>query len=503
MSHIENFDPNVKTVGDGTLKFLKLLLPNISWVEIKKIIPVFGLFFLIAFVYHVLRCLKITLLVKADGSGAQVIPFIKFWLVMPSAIIFTYFYARLARHQNRTILIYNVLGIFAGFFILFALFLYPNKEQLSINLLSNLLANKLDNKFYAIMPILTHWPEALFYIMAEMWSIIVLSILFWGFCNEVTKIEDAKRFYALIALGANCAGIVAGQFMQLISKFVANSWEQSIMIFMVTTIISCFLIIIIFIKLNNEHNFQCSNNSSSSTLDADPLVNKKHKHKISLLESIKYIFRYKYVALLAIIVITYNIVFNLADVIWIDQLNQRFSSATDLNNYLAQLDFLIGIFSLIIGIFIFTNMMNKFGWTITAMVPPIVWLITSCGLYITIYAEKHGFSSINNLILILGTLQISLGKALKYCIFDQIKEMSFIPLSIEQQRNTKAIIDGIISRSAKSSSSLILQGLLIFGFSEISGAIPIVAIIIMITIVIWSWATCKMGVCINNNNLIN
>lgn len=499
MSHIENFDPNVKTVGDSILKFLKLLLPSISWAEIKKIIPVFSLFFLIAFVYHVLRCLKITLLVKADGSGAQVIPFIKFWLVMPSAIIFTYFYTRLARHQNRTILIYNVLGIFAGFFILFALFLYPNKEQLSINLL----ANKLDNNFYAIMPILTHWPEALFYIMAEMWSIIVLSILFWGFCNEVTKIEDAKRFYALIALGANCAGIVAGQFMQLISKFVANSWEQSIMIFMLTTIISCFLIIIMFIKLNNQHNFQSLNHASYAKLDADTLYNKKHQHKISLLESIKYIFRYRYVALLAIIVITYNIVFNLADVIWIDQLNQRFSSATDLNNYLAQLDFLIGIFSLIIGIFIFTNMMNKFGWTITAMVPPIVWLITSCGLYLTIYAEKHGFSSINNLILILGTLQISLGKALKYCIFDQIKEMSFIPLSVEQQRNTKAIIDGIISRSAKSSSSLILQGLLIFGFSEISGSIPIVAIIIMITIIIWSWATCKMGVRISNNNLIN
>ncbi len=499
MSYVQDSRTNIKILGDYTFKFLKSILPVVSIPEIKKIIPIFSLFFFIAFVYHILRCLKITLIVKADGSGAQVIPFIKFWLVMPSAIVFTYLYAILARHNNRKILIYNILGIFSVFFILFALFLYPNKEQLRFDLLCDFLFYHLPKNFHGIIPILFHWPEAIFYIMAEMWSIIVLSILFWGFCNEITKIEDAKRFYALIALGANCAGIFSGQFMQFISKYVASSWEHSVSIFMITVISSCFFIVIIFMKLNNAHTLD-----TSSDIMTDQVLprTEKSKHKISLSESIKYIFRYKYIALLAIIVITYNIVFNLADVLWIDQLNIRFASASELNNYLAQLDFLVGIFSLIIGIFIFTNMMKKFGWTITAMMPPVVWLITSIALYSTIFTEKFGFD-LNNIILILGTLQISLGKALKYCIFDQIKEMSFIPLSIEQQRNSKAIIDGIISRFGKSSSSIILQVILICGFSEISTAIPIIALLIIITIAVWCYATCKIGTRIKNNNLIN
>ena len=81
MSHIKDPELNLQTIGDYTSKLLKSILPVISIKEIKKIIPIFSLFFLISFVYHILRCLKITLIVKADGSGAEVIPFVKFWLV--------------------------------------------------------------------------------------------------------------------------------------------------------------------------------------------------------------------------------------------------------------------------------------------------------------------------------------------------------------------------------------------------------------------------------------
>ena len=472
---------NPKAYFQMASRLIKKIIPISSKAELKKIAPIFSLLFLISFVYHILRCLKITLIVKASGSGAEVIPFLKFWLVMPSAILFTCFYVWLAKHPNRKTLIYSMLGLFSAFFIIFMTFLYPYREQLYLTGLADWLNYHLPSNFHGIIPILRNWPEAMFYVMAEMWSIIVLSILFWGFCNEITKIEDAKRFYALIALGANCAGIFSSQFIQIISRFFANSWSQSLTIFLSTITLNCFLIIFIFIKLNNAQ--------QSLTIN---LINKTYKHKISLLESIKYIFRYKYIALLAAMVIGYNVVFNLSDVLWIGQINQRFPSHHELNNYLAQLDFLVGIFSLITGLFIFSNLINKFGWKITALVPPIIWLITSICLYIALFAENIGFG-LNNLILILGTLQISLGKALKYCIFDQIKEITFIPLSIEQQRNSKAIIDGIVSRMGKSGSSLILQGFLIFGVGEIISVTPTISILIIITIFAWIYATNKMG----------
>jgi AAA family ATP:ADP antiporter len=471
-----------KTYLQKANSLFKAIIPIASKAELKKVTPIFSLLFLISFVYHVLRCLKITLIVKASGSGAEVIPFLKFWLVMPSAIGFTYFYVWLAKHPNRKTLVYNILGLFSGFFIIFMVFLYPNREELYLNSLANWLSLNLTSNFHGIIPILRNWPEAIFYVMAEMWSIIVLSILFWGFCNEITKIEDAKRFYALIALGANCAGIFSSQFIQLISKFFAESWSQSVTVYLSTIILNCFFIVFIFIKLDNSQNTENPLN----------LEQKTSKHKISFLESIKYIFRYKYITLLAAMVIGYNVVFNLADVLWLGQINQRFPSHHELNNYLAQLDFLVGVFSLVTGLFIFSNLMNKFGWKITALVPPIVWLITSICLYIALFAENIGFG-LNNLILILGTLQISLGKALKYCIFDQIKEMTFIPLSIEQQRSSKAIVDGIVSRAAKSGSSIVLQGFLIFGVGEIISVTPTISILIIITIFAWIYATNKMG----------
>jgi ATP:ADP antiporter, AAA family len=444
----------------------------------KKVAPIFMLFFLISFVYHILRCLKITLIVKASSSGAEAIPFLKFWFIMPSAILFTAFYVWLAKRPNRKVLIYSILGIFSAFFLIFMTVLYPNKEILYLNSLSNLLLNYLPKNLHSVVPILYHWPETLFYIIAEMWSIIVLSILFWGFCNEITKLEDAKRFYALIALGGNCAGICSGQFMQVVSNFITDSWSESMIIFLATVIISCIFIVIIFTKLDKP--------------DLQNIKNIK-TNKIAFTESLKYIVKYKYITLLAIMVLGYNIVFNLADVLWIGQVNQRFHSHNELNNYLAQLDSLVGFFSLIIGLFIFSNLINKFGWKITALVPPIIWLITSLCLYTVLFTESFADIKLNNLILILGTLQIAIGKAVKYCIFDQIKEITFIPLSIEHQRNSKAVIDGIISRIGKSGSSIILQGFLIFGVSEIITITPIIASIILITIFAWIHATNKMG----------
>lgn len=483
MNYIQQIILNQKPFYQTLAKLLKTITPISSKQEIVQIIPVFSLFFFISFVFHLLHCLKKTLILKASG-GAEIIPFIQVWLVMPSAILFTWAYIKLAKKPNRKTLIYSTLGLFGTFFAVFMILLYPYKNQLYLTNISAILKQQLPSNLSYISQVVHYWPEALFYVMSEMWSIIVLSILFWGFCNETTKLEDAKRFYAIIALGANCAGILSGQFMQVVSKYFATSWLQSITIFLSSLIISCVFITIIFIKINDKQNSNLTISKQNTP--------ENNKHKVAFSESIKYIVKYKYITLLAIMVIGYNMVFNLADLVWLDQINRRFTSATDLNNYLAQLDFLVGIFSLIIGLFIFSNIINKFGWKITALVPPIVWLISSICLYLALFAEKYGIN-LNNLILILGTLQISTGKAVKYCIFDQVKEITFIPLSIEQQKNGKAVIDGIISRIGKSGGSIIIQVLLAIGIGEIITITPIVSIIIIITIFAWIYATNKLG----------
>ncbi len=46
--------------------------------------------------------------------------------------------------------------------------------------------------------------------MSELWSNIIFSLLIWGFANSITKLSEAKRFYALFGIGTNISGMAAG-----------------------------------------------------------------------------------------------------------------------------------------------------------------------------------------------------------------------------------------------------------------------------------------------------
>lgn len=48
--------------------------------------------------------------------------------------------------------------------------------------------------FHAPLSIIRNWSYAVFYVMAEMWGSVVASLLFWGFANEVTSVEEAKKY---------------------------------------------------------------------------------------------------------------------------------------------------------------------------------------------------------------------------------------------------------------------------------------------------------------------
>ena len=185
-------------------------LRNFLWpihgYEHRKLLPMLALFFLISFVYNLLRCMKITVIVTAEGSGAEAIPFLKFWAVLPAAVLFTYFYTKLLNYLNRDQVFYTMILFFLGFFTLFLLVLHPHQKSLELTSLSNFLLARLPEKLVGLkglIVIIRHWPLSLFYVFSEMWSVVVLSMLFWGFANEVTSVDEAKRFYAIFAIAAN------------------------------------------------------------------------------------------------------------------------------------------------------------------------------------------------------------------------------------------------------------------------------------------------------------
>lgn len=53
--------------------------------------------------------------------------------------------------------------------------------------------------------------------MSELWGDVGLSLLFWGFANEITKMENAKLLYPLFGIGANLAQTLGGLVLKFFS----------------------------------------------------------------------------------------------------------------------------------------------------------------------------------------------------------------------------------------------------------------------------------------------
>ena len=79
------------------LKFGKVrsFLWPIHRTEFKKFFPMFIMFFLIAFNYNILRAAKDALVVTAPSAGAEAIPFIKVWAILPMALFMTYLFMKI------------------------------------------------------------------------------------------------------------------------------------------------------------------------------------------------------------------------------------------------------------------------------------------------------------------------------------------------------------------------------------------------------------------------
>lgn len=470
------------------------------------------LFFLISFVYNLLRCMKVTLVVTAgDAAGAEVIPFLKVWAVLPGAVLLTYLYTMLSNRLNREQVFYTMIALFMGFFALFLLVLYPNHKAFELTEFSNFLQTQLPDGFKGLVSIIRHWPLTLFYVLSELWSAVVLSMLFWGFANEVTSVNEAKRFYAIFALSANFSGIFSGQTARLLTlkeyqswlPFGQGAWDQSLVLQLGLILIFGFFIIGLFRWVNGIIEQRQTQGFGKVQANAQPTTTPtKPKEKISLKECFSYIAKSRYMLYIAILVVAYNIVYNISDVLWTDQIRQRYPDSAAFNAYINEIASITGVFATLSGLLLSGNVIRRYGWTVTALITPLIWLVTSIGFFACLlfsgstqfgdllYAIFH--IPVLNLALIFGSAQICLGRAAKYTVFDETKEIAFIPLPMSEQRKGKAVVDGIASRFGKSGGSLTIQVLLII-CGDLVFTIPYVVGIFLVFLGLWFYAVQNLG----------
>lgn len=476
--------------------------------ELSKFLPMQFMLILICFNYSILRNLKDSMVITA--SGAEVIPFIKVWVLLPMAILFTVIFTKLSNRFSQERVAYIVISAFLLFFAFFAAFLYPLRESLHPHQTARLLAELFPSCKWLIAMI-ENWVLTLFYVMAELWSTIVLQVLFWGFANEVTRISEARRFYSVFSIGSNLAAFLAGavtvMFLaeDLMSAFFGApsmasadlteaSWQSSLNMLVTVIIISGLATMAIFWWMNRN----VLKGPSFEALHTTGLGVKKKK-KQTLRDSFSYLRKSRYLICIAILVVGYNLVINLVEIVWKDQLRQLHPENKEYLRFISLLLCIQALVSVATSICM-AWVIKRFGWTKTALITPVIMLVTSAGFFSFLFLKDElasfalaltGMTPLA-IAVFFGSMQNCLSKAAKYSVFDATKEMAYIPLDHESKLKGKAAIDGVGSRLGKSGGSLIHTSLLMV-FETLPRSSPFIAGILGTMIVFWIGATKSLG----------
>ncbi|MBI3900751.1 MAG: NTP/NDP exchange transporter, partial [Chlamydiia bacterium] len=439
-----------------------------------------------------LRDTKDTLIVTA--TGAETIPFLKFWGVVPGAIIFMLIFTKLSNLVKRERLFMGLMAFFGIFFGLFATVLYPNREAISPIALTDWMYTHLPQGFRGLIGMIRSWPASLFYIMAELWGSAAISLLFWGFANQITKVAESKRFYALFGLGANLAMFPSGM---LIKKFAniksilppeVDAWGVTLLYTMGAVVIACGAAIATYWWINKE--------VLTDPRFYDPSEvkkDKKSKPKMSIKESLLYVVKSPYLGCIAMLVIGYGMSINLVEVAWKSQLKLQYPNPNDYQNFMGSFSMVTGGLTIFMMLFVGGNVIRRLGWGVAALFTPVVLAITGLAFFafvvfsdqLTGLVAMFGASPLM-LAVIFGMIQNVMSKSTKYSMFDPTKEIAYIPLDSEIKLKGKAAVDVVGGRLGKSGGSLAQQLLLLlFNTSSVVVIAPYSALIFVVVVAGW------------------
>ncbi|XP_061347096.1 plastidic ATP/ADP-transporter-like [Gastrolobium bilobum] len=457
---------------------------GIGVTTLKKIVPLGMMFFCILFNYTILRDTKDVLVVTARGSSAEIIPFLKTWVNLPMAVGFMLLYTKLANVLSKQALFYSIILPFIAFFGAFGFVLYPLSNYIHPQAFADNLLNTLGPRFLGPLAIMRIWSFCLFYVMAELWGSVVISVLFWGFANQITTIDEAKRFYPLFGLGANVALVFSGRTVKYFSNMRkslgpgVDGWAISLKAMMSIVVVMGFAICFLYWWVNNYVPLPTRSKK------------KKEKPKMGTMESLKFLVSSKYIRDLATLVVAYGISINLVEVTWKSKLKAQFPSPNEYSSFM-------GDFSTATGIATFTMMLlsqyifDKYGWGVAAKITPTVLLLTGVGFFSLILfggpvapvIAKLGMTPLLAAVYV-GAMQNIFSKSAKYSLFDPCKEMAYIPLDEDTKVKGKAAIDVVCNPLGKSGGALIQQ-FMILTFGSLANSTPYLGGVLLVIVLAW------------------
>jgi len=468
--------------------------------------------FLFIYVFTTVRDTKDTLVVS--NCGAEAIPFLKLYAVMPCAAMFIVGYSKLSNVLGREALFYVTLLPFFVFYAIFAFVLFPNRDEIHFPPAGGA-AVVGNGALNAALNLARYWSYSLFFVVSELWASAGVPLLFWQCANDVTPMAQAKRFYPLFAVTGNLGPIVSGKVMSYIVSLQKTDddvgFGSTLKSLAVIKAVVCLGIIGIYrhvYAMAEARDRKERTKQSLSTIRGIERTGKveitmkfkKPKQKLTLKESAKELMASRELKAIAMMVFCYNVCVELTEVLWKALLRKTYPSKSSYMAYMARFSQTVGVVAFLLQLAT-SEILNIFGWKGTAMIPPVTMGLLAVAFFGAVMAGEEQIPLAQALLI--GTVQNVANKVTKYSLFDPCKEMAYIPLGPEAKVKGKAAIDVLGARLGRSMGSA-TQQLLVFLVGGTSGSImncaPYLGACYVTAIAAWSNAVSVLGRLFDNTD---
>jgi ATP:ADP antiporter, AAA family len=291
--------------------------------------------------------------------------------------------------------------------------------------------------FFLLFP-LGWFPSGSFYVVGELWRVVLIATLFWGYLNGATSPLDARGSYGWTPLYAGVGSILGGLYGSLVARLPFN---QTLICLGLFAAACTALAVPLFWRMGTS----VATLRRGSWQPLAPVVRG-----------------------LALLLFADYLAYSLLELTFFRVLAV---AKPDPSDYAAHISMLVVIGEsgrLAVGLLLAPLVLRRAPWIVSALVTPVTVVIL--GSWFILSSEAW----------IVGSILYCACRVAKHGFLDPAKELAMVPLDPTAQAEGKLLLEGPIARGGRAASAFIAMGV---------QSLPGVAAIVGVASAVWIRAT--------------